>query len=105
DRATLGVGAFDDGRLEDRRVADQATLHLERRNAIAARLDDVVAAPLEPAIAVGIARQHVAGVIPRAAKYLGGLRRLVPVALHHPWVAVAANAQNPVFARRNRLAG
>src|SRR5258708_2360627 len=62
------VGALHHRRLQDGRVAHQAALDLERRDAVAARLDHVVGAALEPQVAVRVAPHHVPGTVPRAAE-------------------------------------
>src|SRR5262245_55101902 len=68
DLATDGVRALDGGRFEHGRVADHGAFHLERRDAIAARLHHVVVAALEPEVAVLVAHEHVARVIPVTAE-------------------------------------
>src|SRR5207244_1465853 len=85
--------------------ADQGAFDLERRDAVAARLHHVVVATLEPEVALLVAGQHVAGAVPRAAEDVRRLRRLVPVALHHARMAVAADAQLAVLAGTDRAAG
>ena len=55
------VGHADHARLGDRRVLEQRALDLERPDQVAGRLDDVVAAPDEPEVAVVVAAREVAG--------------------------------------------
>ena len=52
--------------LGDRRVQQERALHLEGADAIARALDDVVGAPLEPEVPVGIPAREVAARHPRA---------------------------------------
>src|SRR5262249_34139973 len=101
--AALRVGTLDHGRFQNGRVADQAALDLEWRDAVAARLDDVVVAALEPEVAVGVAAQYVAGIVPRPAENLGRSLRLAPVLLHHARMAVAAHAQDAFLTIGHRL--
>src|SRR2546421_3567086 len=84
-------------------MAYQTTLDFKRRNAIAARLDDVVIAALEPEVAVLIARQHVTGVVPRAAKDLLRPFGFPPVFLHHARMRIAAHTQRAVLPNGYRL--
>src|SRR5262249_31580831 len=81
---------------------DQATFYLERRDAIAARLDDVVIATLEPDVAVLVLRNHVARAVPRAAQDLSRLLWLVPVLPHHAGMTIATNAEDTVPPHRHR---
>src|SRR5262249_30563034 len=62
------VGALDHRSFEHGRVTDQSALNLERRDAISARIDHVVAAALEPEVAVLVAYEHVAGIVPLATE-------------------------------------
>src|SRR5207245_7368446 len=103
DLSSQFVGALHGRGFQHRAMADQTALHFERRDAIAARLDDIIVAALEPEAAFLIAAQDIARVIPRAAKNLLGTLRFVPVLLHHARMGVAANAQDAVLPRRYRL--
>src|SRR5438105_538047 len=84
-------------------MAYQAAFNLERRDAVAACLDDIVVAPFEPEVAVLIAGEHVPRVIPRATEDLLCLLRLPPVFLHHSRMGIAAHAKHAVLTRRHRL--
>jgi hypothetical protein len=64
DHAAAGVGRADDGHLEHVRVAEQRLLDLGPGDVIARRDDHVVAARLEPEVAVGVADIGVAGDVP-----------------------------------------
>ena len=63
-------------------MREHRALDLGRPDAVAARADDVVLARVEPDVAVGVHVREVAGPVPAvAAQRLGGLLRLVVVAL------------------------
>src|SRR5262245_5283682 len=93
DPATDQVGALDRRRFEHGRVTDQGGFNLERRDAIAARIDHVVVAALEPEVAVLVACEHVARVVPLAAEDLRSALGLVPILFHHAWMRVAAETE------------
>ena len=88
------VRALDCRRLQHRWMGNHAALDLKRRDAVAAGLDHIVVTSAEPEVAVLIAREHVAGDVPGAAEDFGRSIGFPPVFLHHPRVAVAADAEN-----------
>ena len=77
------VGLADHAGLGDRRVLHQRALDLERADQVAGRLDDVVAPPDEPEVAVGVAAGEVAGEVPAAGEALAVALLLVEVAAEH----------------------
>src|SRR5208282_2199476 len=64
DHAAARIGRADDGHLEYVRVAEQCLLDLGPGDVVAGRDDHVVAARLEPVVAVGITDVGVAGNVP-----------------------------------------
>ena len=56
-----GVGLADHAGFGDGRMLDQHAFHLERTDEVARGLDDVVLAPDEPKVSVGVAPRQVAG--------------------------------------------
>ena len=64
------VGLADDAGLGDRGVLHQRALDLERADQMAGGLDDVVGAPDEPEVAVGVALRQVAGQVKVAGEAL-----------------------------------
>src|SRR5689334_4299842 len=81
--APLLVRHGDDRDLEDVGVPRDRLLHLDGRDVLTARDDDVLRAVPELDVAVGMHDGDVARVEPAAAERLGGGRGVLEVALHH----------------------
>src|SRR5476649_2955715 len=89
DEALVGAGLLRDARaIGDRGMALQHALDLVGRDAVAEALDDVVLAPEEPEVAVGVAARIVAGEEPPVVLQLRGLVGKVPVAQEEARVAL-----------------
>src|SRR2546428_131767 len=69
----------DDRRFRNGGMSQDRRLHLERADAVARALDDVVRAALEPEVAVGIAAAEVTDHHPPPTETLGVARLIVPV--------------------------
>ena len=67
-----------DGTLYDGRMRHESTLHLERADAVAGTLDDIIDTTLKPVVAVLVAPCHIACVINAVVP---GLARLLVVAV------------------------
>src|SRR5207245_4034233 len=76
----------------------QHPLDLVRRDAVAEALEQVVLAPEEPEVAVGVAARIVAGQEPVAVEAGRRLLGLVPVAEHEARVG-ARDAEHPLLVR------
>ena len=105
--AHLALGDRDIG--DARRMA-QGRFDLGGRNAIALRVHEIVGAPVQPDIAVGIQFRDVAADEPLAAKDLGFGFGALPVAEHQAGVGAmdrdqAAFARQRAASRRLRAAG
>ncbi len=81
----LGLGRWhrDHRALEHRREAVDLVFDLHRRNVLAAAADRVLDPVDEVEVAVGVAHQHVTGVVPQVAPRPRGPLRMVPVAVGH----------------------
>ena len=99
DHAAARVWRADDGYLEHVRVAEQRLLDLGPGDVVAGRDDHVVAARLEPEVAVGVADVGVAGDIP-------AVLHVVPLALVGQVTASgrAPDREPPGLAVGNRVA-
>ncbi len=80
----------------------QHRFHLDRRDAVAHGVHEVVVAAVEPEIAVGIEAREVAAREPVAAHHRRLLLRALPVAEHQPRLG-AVDGEQPGLARRQRL--
>ncbi len=65
-------------------MLQQGALQLERADLVVGGLEDVVGAPDVGEVPVGVAGGDVAGPVQPVRHGLGGARRVVPVAGHHP---------------------
>src|SRR5438093_6905717 len=79
DLAPQRIRLADDRRLRNGGMSQDRRLHLERADAVARALDDVVRAALEPEVAVGIAAAEVTDHHPPPTETLGVARLIVPV--------------------------
>src|SRR5207245_8854312 len=75
----VGISPTDDARLLHGRVFDQSVLDLHRTDPDAAHLKHVVGTSRIPVVAVGVARELVAGPDPVAFNRVLGSLMLVPV--------------------------
>src|ERR1700680_4614814 len=83
DDADLGADpVLTDGYLHHTGAVDQRGLDLERRNAIAAGVHDVVGAAMRPEIAIAVERREVAPGKPVAAEGACLLLGATPIAEH-----------------------
>ena len=80
DLRALRVVLAHDGGLHHGRVLDEHAFDLERPDAVGARGDHVVVAPLEPEVAVRVQRRLVAGEVERPAERFGGRAGVAVVA-------------------------
>ena len=73
-----------DGALHDGGMGHQRRLHLERTDAVAGALDDVVDTALEPVVAVFVAPSHIACMIDAVVPGLTGQLGVTIVFLEEP---------------------
>ena len=94
DHATDVIGHARDGTLHYGGMRHQRTLHLEGTDAVAAGLDDIVDAALEPIVAVLIAPRHIAGVVEAVVPCLARLLLVAIVLLEETDGLLVTHADN-----------
>ena len=102
--APLVVGDADDGGLLDLRVGHQLVLQLDRRDPLAARLDEVLGAVDEAHAAPLVDRGHVAGAQPAVVGEALARPRVVVVRRRDPVAAALQLAAGLAVARHGRRA-
>ena len=105
--STDGIRCSGDGTLNDCRMLDEGTFYLERADAVAGALDNIVIASYEPIVAVLVTFEHIVGAVAAAAQNL--LCHFGVLVVSHkqtggPCFFQVLHYQRTVFAVRSRCA-